>query len=591
MVESLVHEQCHETGKWHDEGLGLYVGWVKRRDSSSDCAIVKILGGKFILFFSGEDFSGSSVTPGEAKFAESYEERPDGLRCSAEYDEMFLRSLNGRFHGVLIDRGRSTATVFNDRFGLHRLYFHESRDGSYFACEAKAILAVKPKLRCLDHSALGEWISCGCVMGNRTLFRQILALPPASAWNIQNGTVCGKREYFRAAEWETQEAATAASVRAEISSVFAQRLRRYFSGRVGMSLTGGLDTRMIMAQLNAAPGSLPCYSFGGMFRDCHDVKIARALAGACGQTHEVIQVGQEFLSRFAYYAERAVFLTDGCVSVDHAPDLYVNRLAAEIAPIRMTGNYGGEVLRGVRAFKPVRLDRDPFVKDLSPFLKAATGTYFRALDAHPITFAVFRQAPWHQFGLLALEQGQLILRSPFLDNELLRAVYRAPLSSLRGNALSLRIIQDGNPRLLEIPTDRGLGGTAGWLQSAWARKCLDISAKAEYAYDYGMPHWAAKLDHWLRPFELQNLFLGRHKFYHFRLWYRDILKDYVRETLLDSWALARDYVDRDALVGIVEGHVGGTQNNTTSIHKLLTLELIHRHFIDSRNAPSMGTSS
>ena len=82
-----------------------------------------------------------------------------------------------------------------------------------------------------------------------------------------------------------------------------------------------------------------------MFRDSQDVLLARRVADACHQAYEVIPVGRDFLSRFAHYAERSVYLTDGCCSVAHAPDLYVNERAREIAPVRMTGNYGGEVLR------------------------------------------------------------------------------------------------------------------------------------------------------------------------------------------------------------------------------------------------------
>src|SRR3989442_9934453 len=119
-----------------------------------------------------------------------------------------------------------------------------------------------------------------------------------------------------------------------------------------MSLTGGLDTRMIMAWHKARPGSLPCYTFGGMFRDCRDVLVARQVAHACGQSHEVIPVGEEFLSRFPHYAERTVYLTDGCLDLTHSPDLYVNERVREIAPVRMTGNYGGGGVPQGRALKP-----------------------------------------------------------------------------------------------------------------------------------------------------------------------------------------------------------------------------------------------
>ncbi|HSL03447.1 MAG TPA: asparagine synthase-related protein, partial [Nitrospiraceae bacterium] len=338
---------------------------------------------------------------------------------------------------------------------------------------------------------------------------------------------------------------------------------------------------MIMAWREFPTGSLACYSFGGTFRECHDARIARRVANACGQTHKVIQVGKEFLSQFGHYAERSVYLTDGCVHVTHSPDLYVNQIAAQIAPVRMTGNYGGEVLRSTRAFKPVEPSPGLFADELQPHFLAAKQTYSSISDVHPVTFAAFRQAPWHHVGLLSLEQTQLTLRTPFLDNQILRAAYRAPISSLQGAGPCLGLIGDGNPSLLQIPTDRGLGGVHNGFRAAWSRNYLDVSAKAEYAYDYGMPQWVAAIDYILSPLKLERLFLGRHKFYHFRVWYRDVLRDYVRETLLDSRSLSRPYVNRAKVESIVEGHLRGSENHTTSIHKLLTLELAHRLFIDA----------
>ena len=64
---------------------------------------------------------------------------------------------------------------------MHRLYFHEAKDGFYFAAEAKAILAVRPDLRSIEPRGLGEFISCGCVLENRTLLKHIYSLPGASS--------------------------------------------------------------------------------------------------------------------------------------------------------------------------------------------------------------------------------------------------------------------------------------------------------------------------------------------------------------------------------------------------------------------------
>jgi asparagine synthase (glutamine-hydrolysing) len=583
MVESLRHEASYVTGTRTDAELGVYVGWTVRKGSFSDGMPLFNEGRGLCLVFSGEDFPESgAIARLKARGHAVHADGPSYLVHLSEDETAFPACINGWFHGLLSDRRRGEATLFNDRYGMHRLYYHQSEDAFYFAAEAKAILAVHPELRKLNARAAGEFITCGCVLENRTLFEGIHVLPPASCWVFRNAALERQDTYFDPRQWEDQEILDEDSYYQQLRETFSHNLPRYFSGaeRVGLSLTAGLDTRMITAWHKAAEGSLPCYSFGGMFRDSQDVVIARQVARACGQSHEVIPVGDEFLSRFPHYAERTVQLTDGCVAVNHSPDLYVNERAAEIAPVRMTGNYGGEVLRQAWSFKPVQPPSDLFCPELLPEIEAANATYERVRQGHPLSFAVFRQAPWHHYGLLALEQTQLCLRSPYLDNDLVRTVFRAPKSAITGTDISRRLIADGDSKLLGIRTDRtSISGNGGWRSQA-VRSFLDFTAKAEYAYDYGMPQWAARIDHMLAPLHPERLFLGRHKFYHFRVWYRDTLAAYIQEMLLDSRSLNRPYVQRSMLENIVRSHVGGTSNNTLAIHTLLTLELIHRLFLD-----------
>ena len=81
---------------------------------------------------------------------------------------------------------------------------------------------------------------------------------------------------------------------------------------------------------------------------------------------------------------------------------------------------------------------------------------------------------------------------------------------------------------------------AGLDELAQARQ--EFTAKAEYAYDYGMPQWLAKIDRALAPLRLERMFLGRHKFYHFRVWYRDQLATYVQRILLNPLSLSRAHL-------------------------------------------------
>jgi asparagine synthase (glutamine-hydrolysing) len=583
MIASLQHESFYTTGTLVEERLGIYLGWTARKNSFADGMPLVSEKGDVSLVFSGEEFPAPGTARDLKERGHSFQaEGPSYLVHLYQDDPAFPAGLNGRFQGLLIDRNQGTATLFNDRYGMHRIYYHESKEAFYFAAEAKAILEIRPELRIADLQALGEFISCGCVLENKTLFQGLQVLPPASKWVLRDGAVERKGSYFQAQEWEDQTPLEPETYYQHLRQVFCENLPRHFESRepIGMSLTGGLDTRMIMAWHKSAPGSLPCYSFGGMFRDCEDVTLARRVARNCGQTHQLIPVGDEFLSRFSHYAERTVYLTDGCMDVAHSPDLYVNERAAAIAPIRMTGNYGGEVLRRVRAFKPGQPPPGLYRRELLSYVDQANQTYDGLIQGHPLSFAVFRQAPWHHYGLLALEQTQLTLRSPYLDNDIVRTVFRAPQSVLTNNDISLRLIADGDATLRRLRTDRGVGGNGSRLAASATRGYLEFTFKAEYAYDYGMPQWVARIDHALSPLHLERLFLGRHKFYHFRVWYRDALAGYIREMLLDSRTLSRPYLERKGVAQIVGGHLKGNRNYTTAIHKLLTLELIHRLFLD-----------
>jgi asparagine synthase (glutamine-hydrolysing) len=594
MIDALRHETIYVAGASIDEPSGAYVGWTARKNSFSDYMPLYNECGDISLVFSGEEFpepgtarrlkeNGHSITANGASYlVHLYEENPSA----------FPAGLNGRFHGILTDRTRATTTLFNDRFGLQRIYYHESKDAFYFAAEAKAILAVRPELRSVDARALGELIACGCVMEDRTVFAGIHVLPPASAWIFRSGSIERKEFYFQPHGWENQSALEPEVYYQQLKETFSRILPRYFNGQepIGMSLTGGLDTRMVMAWDKSPHGSLPCYSFGGPYRECQDVTIAREVAELCGQSHQVIPVGQDFLSRFARYAERAVYLSDGCADVNRASDLYLNERAREIAPVRMTGNYGSEVLRRTKphlpqaptpAFKPVDPLPGLFRPEIVSQIGIAKQTYAHALDANAASFAVFRQAPWHHYGLLTLEETQVGVRTPFLDNDLVQLVFRAPQSALVSSDVCLRLISDGNTDLRRILSDRGLGGDHGRMLTSIARGYLEFTFKAEYAYDYGMPQKVARIDHLFSFLHFERLFLGRHKFVHYRVWYRDALSKYVREMLLDPISLSRPYLEKNSVEMIVEGHLKGNRNYTTEIHKLLTLELISRLFIDS----------
>lgn len=583
MVVAMQHEAFYRSGTWIDESLGVYVGWSALEKSFADGMPLYNEKKDVVLVFSGEEYpepglaarlaaQGHVLEQGHASYlVHAYEQDPD-----------FPRGLNGRFHALVADRRGRIVRLFNDRYGLHRLYYHHAGDSFFFAAEAKAILAVRPELRTVDPVGLGEFLSCGCVFDGRTIFDRVSVVPGAADWTFRCGSLVRRRTYFNPEEWERQAGPDGDDRYERFRDAVKSNLPRYFNGseRIGVALTGGLDTRAIMAWRRAPAGSLCCYTFGSEVRDTQDVAVAKQVAQICGQPHETIPVGKEFLSRFAHYAERSIFLTDGCVDLSHAPDLYFSERARQIAPVKIVGTYASEVLTPAPAFEPATLAPGLVRHDLSRYVRDAERTYRELRREHPVTFAVFRQTPWWHFGIMALEQTQLTVRAPYLDNDVIRAVYTFPLDGGAARDVRQRLIADANPALAALRTDRGVGGSHGWLAAAVARTWLEFTYKAEYAYDYGMPQWLARADHLLAWCRLERLFLGRHKALHFRVWYRDALSPYVREMLLDQRSRRRPYFQPRAVESIVNGHLKGSRNHTVAIHKMLAVELIHRLFVD-----------
>src|SRR5580692_6187944 len=126
MVAALKHESFYSTGTYIDESMGVYVGWALQQGSFSAGAPYKNERGDVCLVFSGEDYpqpgtaqrlkqQGHELKGGGAAYlVHLYEDNPD-----------FLLQLNGMFHGLLVDRRSGKATLFNDRYGMHRVYYHE----------------------------------------------------------------------------------------------------------------------------------------------------------------------------------------------------------------------------------------------------------------------------------------------------------------------------------------------------------------------------------------------------------------------------------------------------------------------------------
>ena len=589
MLAAFCDDVAYARGHALSVAPGVHAGWVLVRGSFADCLPVWNETHDVALFLAGEIHTEPAELGILAQRGHRFEagNATHIVHLYEEYGDAFVERLNGSFCGLLVDLRLGVSLLFNDRYGAGRLYLREAEDGLYFASEAKALLRIFPETRRLDPGAVAETFSLGCVIRDRTLFEGISLLPPGSCWMIARDGTIAKRRYFDPDTLEQQGKLPDHAFYEALRDTFAEILPSYLEGspHPGMSLTGGLDGRMIMAWARRAPGTMPCYSFGSMYRDCQDVTLARRIALELHQEHRTIRVDPVMLDQFPELAARCIEVSDGTMDVSGAVEVYANRLAREISPIRITGNYGSEIVRGNVAFRPRRLDGATLDPTFANLVRQAEENYASERAVSDLAFVAFKQVPWHHHARLSVEQSLVTMRSPFLDNRLVALMFQASPTMRSSREPTLRLINEGSPALAAIPTDRGLTCGPQTIGSRLRHAVREFSARAEYAYDYGMPRRLVRFDSALSALHLERLFLGRHKFYHFRTWYRGPLAGYLHDTLLSPNARVSRWFAPGALRAMVEAHVACRANHTLDLHRALTLELIERHLLDPAAHP------
>src|SRR5262249_31150098 len=155
--------------------------------------------------------------------------------------------------------------------------------------------------------------------------------------------------YFSPETWEAQSPLSNEAYEREFQQTFQQVLPRYTKaeGTLGISLTGGLDTRMIMACLPNISSAYTSYTFAGETGLTLDARLAGKIAASLGIEHRALHIGRDFLQNFGTYFDKTIYVTDGCAGALSSHEIYFNTQARRLSPVRLTGNFGSEVLRSV----------------------------------------------------------------------------------------------------------------------------------------------------------------------------------------------------------------------------------------------------
>ena len=123
MVGAMEYEAFYDSGTHSIPKLGIYTGWVVHEDSFAASQAFFNEQRDIVLVMAGECYidpeTRSSLTRKGRRL-----ENSDGwlVHLYEEHGDQFFEKLNGLFSGLLIDKRQKKAVLFNDRYGIERIY-------------------------------------------------------------------------------------------------------------------------------------------------------------------------------------------------------------------------------------------------------------------------------------------------------------------------------------------------------------------------------------------------------------------------------------------------------------------------------------
>jgi hypothetical protein len=307
-------------------------------------------------------------------------------------------------------------------------------------------------------------LNTGFPLGTATPFKGVSALPPAASAHLLSGQLTVVRGDLNSSGLSRE--ATAADVASALVAAVAPLAEA--GEPVELSLTGGKDSRLIVAALVAAGVPVRVKTHG--FPAHPDVTVAAEVARRLGIEHRVLTPTEPSQQTdVAARLRAAVLVADGMLSAFEN----VGRPDPSAAPALTAGGHGGELLRGGYAEvaagrRAARLRAAEVLRRLTTkhagLLRRGTAAAYlaglapwtgTALSRGPLAmlddfYLVNRAGRWSA----AARQAYLIrerLVQPLFDEQVVRAARAIPLGLRTDGTLSRTVLTELSPVLADVP--------------------------------------------------------------------------------------------------------------------------------------------
>lgn len=260
------------------------------------------------IFDYGEEKLGFIHNGHEFKFEDN-----DAEYCLHLYEEKgenAFQELDGSFCITIYNLATHELLLVNDRFSSHPLFYClTDRKTLLFGTQLSAILQSSEVPRELNMNSVFEFFTLERVLGTKTFCKDINSLPPATTLHYRDGNISFV-PYWEM-KYKEEEHPEGYYVD-ELATAIKKSVERSTQGnhRFGLLLSGGLDSRMVLA---ASEKKIVCFTFGDF--ENREFKTAKSIAEAKGCKHVFLKRDRD---HYVDLVDEAVEIGDGMYGYVHA---------------------------------------------------------------------------------------------------------------------------------------------------------------------------------------------------------------------------------------------------------------------------------
>ncbi len=271
-----------------------------------------------------------------------------------QWGDDVLNRLNGMFDFAIWDARRKRLLLARDPFGIKLLYYRVDEDGLYFGSEIRAVRATMPGSAEIDPTALNLFLRYRYTPSPHTIFQGVHKLAPGAKLVVENGTYEVSHWYkFNPTPFAPPKSAGEATE--QLLELYKQAVKRQLMSDVpvGLLLSGGIDSALLLALMNLNGNSWPTYTvgYGSSFAD-DELADAAETARILGSNHTSVTITRSIFEEAL--PKIVACLEEPIASSSIVPMYFVCERAHRDVKVALVGQGPDELFGGYRRHLGVR---------------------------------------------------------------------------------------------------------------------------------------------------------------------------------------------------------------------------------------------